>query len=154
MNGRAIPGAEMNTFRLKNVIPERIIFVRRGITVNRGSEITFFWSFVKDCYFLLELRMSYSTLENGGSKLPETSLLYYQSTQQHIPEERSLQNTYLITQTNKIFTFSHLYRASCYRVSLSFYLRIAIWNNKMLRICKKVAVTSSSVKRLYLFQRL
>jgi len=33
MNGRAIPGAEMNTFRLTNVIPERIIFVCRGITV-------------------------------------------------------------------------------------------------------------------------
>ena len=33
MNGRAIPGAEMNTFRLTNVIPERIIFVSRGITV-------------------------------------------------------------------------------------------------------------------------
>jgi len=33
MNGRAIPGAEMNTFRLTNVFPERIIFVSRGITV-------------------------------------------------------------------------------------------------------------------------
>jgi len=33
MNGRVIPGAEMNTFRLTNVIPERIIFVSRGITV-------------------------------------------------------------------------------------------------------------------------
>jgi len=36
MNGRAIPGAEMNTFRLTNVIPERIIFVSRGITVIRS----------------------------------------------------------------------------------------------------------------------
>ena len=34
MNGRAIPGAEMNTFRLTNVIPERIFFVSQGITVN------------------------------------------------------------------------------------------------------------------------
>jgi len=33
MNGRAIPGAEMNMFRLMNVIPEQIIFVSRGITV-------------------------------------------------------------------------------------------------------------------------
>ena len=33
MNGQAIPGAEMNTFQLMNVIPERIIFVSRGITV-------------------------------------------------------------------------------------------------------------------------
>jgi len=33
MNGRAIPGAEMNTFRLTNVITERIIFVSRSITV-------------------------------------------------------------------------------------------------------------------------
>ena len=38
MNGRAIPGAEMNTFRLTNVIPERIIFVSRGITVVCSSE--------------------------------------------------------------------------------------------------------------------
>ena len=34
MNGRAIAGAEMNTFRLTNVIPERIIFASRGITVH------------------------------------------------------------------------------------------------------------------------
>jgi len=27
MNGRAIPGAEMNMFRLTNVIPEQIIFL-------------------------------------------------------------------------------------------------------------------------------
>jgi len=33
MNGRVIPGAEMSTFRLTNVIPERIIFVSQGITV-------------------------------------------------------------------------------------------------------------------------
>jgi len=33
MNGRAIPGAKMNTFRLTNVTPELIIFVSRGITV-------------------------------------------------------------------------------------------------------------------------
>ena len=33
MNGRVIPRAEMNTFRLTNVIPERIIFVNRGVTV-------------------------------------------------------------------------------------------------------------------------
>jgi len=34
MNGQAIPGAEMNTFRLTNVILERIIFVSQGITVH------------------------------------------------------------------------------------------------------------------------
>ena len=37
MNGRAIPGAylfrSVCVFRLTNVIPERIIFVSRGITV-------------------------------------------------------------------------------------------------------------------------
>jgi len=33
MTGRAIPGAEMNTFRLTNVIPEPINFVSRGISV-------------------------------------------------------------------------------------------------------------------------
>ena len=33
MKGRVIPGAEMNTFRLTNVIPERIIFFSRGISV-------------------------------------------------------------------------------------------------------------------------
>jgi len=33
MNGRAIPGAYLFTFRLTNVIPERTIFVIRGMTV-------------------------------------------------------------------------------------------------------------------------
>jgi len=37
MNGRATPGAEMNTSRLTNVIPERIIFVSRGITVYHNA---------------------------------------------------------------------------------------------------------------------
>ena len=46
---------------------------------------------VKDSYLVLELQISYSTLEHGRSKLPETLLLYYQSKQQHIPEERNFQ---------------------------------------------------------------
>ena len=33
MNGRAIPGAEMDTFRLTNVILERITFLSRVIIV-------------------------------------------------------------------------------------------------------------------------
>jgi len=37
MNGQAILGAEMKTFRLTNVILERIIFVSRGITVSGFS---------------------------------------------------------------------------------------------------------------------
>ena len=40
MNGRAIPGAYLFTFRLTNVIPERIIFVSRGITVNTTLVVT------------------------------------------------------------------------------------------------------------------
>ena len=42
MNGRAIPGAYLFTFRLRNVIPERIIFVSRDITV--------YVSFNNSCY--------------------------------------------------------------------------------------------------------
>jgi len=43
MNGRVIPGAEMSTFRLTNAIPERIIFVSRGIIVLFSfSSLTFF----------------------------------------------------------------------------------------------------------------
>ena len=33
MNGRDISGAEMDMFRLTNVIAERIVFVSRGIAV-------------------------------------------------------------------------------------------------------------------------
>ena len=40
MNGRAISRAEMNTFRLTSVIPERIVLVSRGITIYNLCQFT------------------------------------------------------------------------------------------------------------------
>jgi hypothetical protein len=64
-----------------------------------------FQGFVKDVDILLELQIFYSTLEHGGSKLPETSLPYYPSTQQYIPGDRNLKEIHLITEHNKIVSF-------------------------------------------------
>ena len=57
---------------------------------NNVYGILSFQGLVRDVYILLELQMSYNTLEHGGTKLPETSLPHYQSTQQHIPGDRNL----------------------------------------------------------------
>jgi len=64
-----------------------------------------FQSFVKDVYILLELQISYNTLEHGGSKLPETSLPYYQSYSSTFQETVILKKNYLITETNKSVSF-------------------------------------------------